>query len=625
MYRFSRSLIIHRNYRIFSTFSNTSSSLTDSLSSSSTSSSSVITLHTPSTLRSATLALYKSQLKLSQIFDKIIEDNTTTTNTNSNTTDTIGYSYLKLGLTLPGIQTFSKNDNNIPHIQRLRKQIQIYRDQLLTSSSSTIDTNNSSSPSSTIVYQPGHNITQCIRTIYRNERKKLHQLAQTNQTNIETILHQKTKDIEILLDSGFNLLREYSQLYQINTEILQNKESTLPLLNILPNHENIITTNSTNTTIVSHDDTPSSSTETITIPSSIPSSSLSSTSSSSSVTISKITEANALSPGIVLMDHPAIGNPGRSLILVYDVSQNIKDIHNNEDWMIRGYIINRPFPHKVQDMIKLSSSNNTNKESDIDSSIHLFGELPIFHGGLEGNNQLSILHSIPDLENSVPINSDNPHCSALYIGGRVDNIIQRLKNKSIQPEQIKVLSGIWESKLVVTGTQINPTTGMNEPILAWPEADLYLQVEGTLASDIALLPPLFHTMTKYIDSKGLQENIDGYNYARFWHQNLTYNTLLYTYGQALYEQAKQEIAKLEFILTNKQRTSDNNLSPEEIYEQLQYWQTKFNHSKEIRTWYKLHAAVIGYARALAPQSPVSYLELYTNAMNQSSTTERNEK
>ncbi len=287
----------------------------------------------------------------------------------------------------------------------------------------------------------------------------------------------------------------------------------------------------------------------------------------------EVLEAPTLSPGVLLAEHPAVSGPGRALVLVYDISKNLREVHGDEDWVVRGYVVNRPFPRTVEEVTAGAGGKGAIPGP--------FGKLALFHGGMAGDGRLSVLHRHAGIEGAAPINED-AGCP-LYVGGRADAIADAIANGRAQPSDFKVITGAWESRLAVGGTTKNPQTGQEEPDLDWPEGPLWLMATGEGAWQLAMLPPLFDRQGKFADGKGLgvDDNVEGYNFARFWHQNAAWSHAVRGIGRSAAAEAEA--------------AGDPDAARK---------------AREVESWADLHAATVAYARALAPQSPASYQQLW---------------
>jgi predicted pyridoxine 5'-phosphate oxidase superfamily flavin-nucleotide-binding protein len=226
-----------------------------------------------------------------------------------------------------------------------------------------------------------------------------------------------------------------------------------------------------------------------------------------------------LSPGVVLAESPAVLGPGRALVLVWDISQNLMDIHGNEDWKARGFVVNRPFPHTVAEVTRRTDLGR-------------LGGVTLFHGGSVGSGSkqgeapsLFVLHRQADIEGAAPVMIDENGAGVpggLYIGGSLAEINARLESEVNQPADFKVILGSHELALAKSGESgdlgfVDPNDDSN-----------WVMVHGPGSDDAAMLPPQFDTTGLFRDGKGLgpEDVVEGYNHARFWHQNLAWSQLM---------------------------------------------------------------------------------------------------
>jgi hypothetical protein len=204
-----------------------------------------------------------------------------------------------------------------------------------------------------------------------------------------------------------------------------------------------------------------------------------------------LSKSEALQPGQLLVEHPAVVAPGRCVALVYDISKNVMEIHKNEDWMVRCYVINRPIPGTVSSVLKLENLGH-------------FGQLPIFHGG-QDSSSLAVIHSHGDIEGAAAVDeSDKP----LYVGGSVDSINKSLQAGRSKPSDFKVVFGSLDIRL--SGPEEN---------LELPDDDRYYILQGEGVTDLTLLPPLPVDATP-------PSRPEEYNAALFHHQNATWRAAL---------------------------------------------------------------------------------------------------
>lgn len=222
-------------------------------------------------------------------------------------------------------------------------------------------------------------------------------------------------------------------------------------------------------------------------------------------------EAPALTPGCLLVEAPTSSfQPGGGIYYVWDISQNIQNMHGNEDWMVRCFIINRPFPASVATITRRND-------------LGAFGGLTLFFGGGD-NEHLAVLHRIKDLEGAAAVDE----AETLFIGGSVEDIDKRLRSGVNSGSDFKVVMGAVEMKL-----EKDPVSGE----LSLPDADKYIFVGGPGAVDATLLPPMFDTTGKWRDGGGLSSSpggaeAPGYAYGRFWHQDAVWAAVVAGLGRS---------------------------------------------------------------------------------------------
>lgn len=258
------------------------------------------------------------------------------------------------------------------------------------------------------------------------------------------------------------------------------------------------------------------------------------------IPIGEIGEASTIRPGTLLLDHPSVLNPGRGAVLIYDISKNVHEIHGNEDWVLRGYSINRPLPMTVHELLGTSGLGH-------------FGELRVFLGGNTGD-ELSILHRFPDIPGAVAIDGyeeegaeggsadgddtggqdiANASCG-LYIGGSVEAVNQYIEQGRAAPEDFRVFTGRVEIPLRVT----------ENDDLEIPDSETYIVASGPGLADVSLLPPMEMNVTDSDESDDdnrdvitVQHNrgqgMLGYDHQKFWHQNSVWSFVMRCVGKFL--------------------------------------------------------------------------------------------
>jgi hypothetical protein len=238
----------------------------------------------------------------------------------------------------------------------------------------------------------------------------------------------------------------------------------------------------------------------------------------------QLAQASNIRPGTLLLEHPADVSPGRAALLIYDIAQNVSEIHQNEDWIMKGFIVNRPLPGTVASVTRLAG-------------LGLLGELQCFHGGpTGGSSELSIIHRFKEIEGSVPIdgplseNEENDTSTTtssastttstaslsdarcgLFVGGSIDAINTMLESQSASSKDFRVFVGHTSFTLEKD----------SKGDLSVPDEERWIAASGPGIASIALCPSIIGT-GPYRDTRGLLENVQGYNHARFAHQNLVW-------------------------------------------------------------------------------------------------------
>ena len=232
----------------------------------------------------------------------------------------------------------------------------------------------------------------------------------------------------------------------------------------------------------------------------------------------QLAQASNIRPGTLLLEHPAEVSPGRAALLIYDIAQNVTEIHQNEDWIMKGFVVNRPLPGTVASVTRLTG-------------LGLLGELQCFHGGSTGgSSELSIIHRFKEIEGSVPIDGplsdtdenesttstmttaslSDARCG-LFVGGSVDAINTMLETQTASSKDFRVFVGHTSFKLEKD----------SKGDLFVPDAERWIAASGPGIAPIALCPSVTGT-GPYRETRGLLETVQGYNHARFAHQNLVW-------------------------------------------------------------------------------------------------------
>ena len=233
----------------------------------------------------------------------------------------------------------------------------------------------------------------------------------------------------------------------------------------------------------------------------------------------QLAEASSIRPGTLLLEHPADVSPGRATVLVYDIAQNVTEIHENQDWVLKGFVLNRPLPGSVASISRLTN-------------LGLLGELECFHGGPSGGSDLSIVHRFKDIEGAVPVDGPPPEDDAsdsplaldtvipipdarcdLFVGGSIEAINALLESGRALPKDLRVFVGHFALVLERDA----------KGDLSVPDADRWISASGPGIAPIAVCPSIIGT-GPYRDTRGLAGNVSGYNHARFAHQNLVWSS-----------------------------------------------------------------------------------------------------
>lgn len=271
---------------------------------------------------------------------------------------------------------------------------------------------------------------------------------------------------------------------------------------------------------------------------------------------------HAVRPHSLMLEHPSV-LPGRRALLVYDISRNLAEVHGNEAWTVRTYCVNQPFPQTVAGLTGMGNLGR-------------FGQLPLFYGGPDHDN-LSVIHRVKDVPGASAIDpeaaEDDPQ-SALYIGGDAQGINAALEAGKARPEDFKVVLGSTSFTLVPAasvpeedpgstgdaGAVASAASGATndgaaaggavagapaeEETLALPDDDAWWVASGSGVADYALLPPQFDTTGLFRDGHGLgaEDRVEGYNHARFWHQNALWAAAVRAVAATLKDAVAAEVA-----------------------------------------------------------------------------------
>jgi hypothetical protein len=234
-------------------------------------------------------------------------------------------------------------------------------------------------------------------------------------------------------------------------------------------------------------------------------------------------EAGVVRPGSLLVEEPGATRPGRSLVYLYDVSRADPE-SGAAGWAARGFAVNRPFPASVASVTGLKGLGR-------------LGEETLFHGGMDGNGRLSVVHAFSDVPGAVAVNDDDD----VYLGGNLDAINARLLaagsgHESARPK-VRVFSGTTELPLLESSV---PVLGAQSEIPALPELELvdpdrWAFTGGSAVQQFLFCSPLFDTEGVFRDGHGLKarDQVVGYNHARFWHQNIAWKAAVKLLAESL--------------------------------------------------------------------------------------------
>lgn len=206
-------------------------------------------------------------------------------------------------------------------------------------------------------------------------------------------------------------------------------------------------------------------------------------------------------------------------MFIWDVLRDLAprseaSVGNDEDvgvapWIMRGFVVNRPFPASVATVSKLGN-------------LGLLGNLTLFHGGLEGDGCLSVLHTWPDVDGSVPVNESE----TLFLGGDLSSLNTHLAEGGPDAStRIRVFMGYTQMPLVENPSA--PTAqvahSVTPPDLGLEDPDGFFFASGPGVHDLLFAQPLFDTDGFHRSGAGLglHERVEGYNHARFWRECIT--------------------------------------------------------------------------------------------------------
>ena len=217
--------------------------------------------------------------------------------------------------------------------------------------------------------------------------------------------------------------------------------------------------------------------------------------------------AGTVGPGTLLVEHPAVTFPGRSVTLVYDLTQNVEALSGNTDWVMRGLVVNRPLPITVAEAFPTAAAHG---------GLGGLADAPLFLGGLSGTTArtLSMLHKFPEIAGSVPIAD-----TGLYAGGTAADGNKLIEQGKASPEDFKLFQG-HEEWVVDMETHTMP--GMHR----------YMFCTGSLTAQLSLLPAMYGVEidgqnplpeeTEAGAGDGGEAEEEQYFHQRFFHQNVVW-------------------------------------------------------------------------------------------------------
>ena len=204
--------------------------------------------------------------------------------------------------------------------------------------------------------------------------------------------------------------------------------------------------------------------------------------------------------GTLLVEHPAASAPGGALTVVFDQDQHVQEADGDSDFVIRGLVVNRPFPVQV-------------KEAFPSFDLGSLGDLPLWHGGA-ADDALYVLHRCPGVKNAVELVKN-----ALWVGGNLEELTERLSSGEAMPEDFKVLMGctIWAGQDTEAVADMLAT---------------HIPAAGSAVSSACLLPPipLQGEYEAAIEAAAGAGGDEGFEHGKFWHQNATWASCLTLMG-----------------------------------------------------------------------------------------------
>jgi len=216
--------------------------------------------------------------------------------------------------------------------------------------------------------------------------------------------------------------------------------------------------------------------------------------------------------GTLLLEHVAVGgstSPGAAVVAVYDLDQHHQESDGDSNFVVRGLVVNRPFPFQVKEVFP-------------NLELGPLGDLHLWQGGTH-DESLYIMHRVPGIKNAVEI-----HREGLWIGGDMDALADKLSNGEAMPEDFKILLGcsVWEAEneaaasSALLGT-FSPATGSAAPSVALMPP---VPIQGEYADAVEAAIQAAHEGT---EEEGVQ---GGYEHEKFWHQNAVWAACMHMMG-----------------------------------------------------------------------------------------------
>lgn len=240
--------------------------------------------------------------------------------------------------------------------------------------------------------------------------------------------------------------------------------------------------------------------------------------------IGALQECDVVRPGCLLVENAAATRPGRSVVFVYDVSRVLPPDEGGEGravssdsssdsgssgWALRGFTVNRPYPSTVAAV------------SGLGSALGNLGSLTLFHGGFSGDG-ISVVHCWSDVAGAVPVNEEE----TLFLGGDLDALNARLaEGGAAAASSVRVFMGYFELPLVEKpSVPVDDAGSLQPPDLQLEDPDRFLSASGPGVRDLLFTSPMFDTTGPFRDGTGLgvHDRVEGYNHARFYHQNIAW-------------------------------------------------------------------------------------------------------